>query len=350
MDFEKFLQVEAEKIKEVEAKLLKLWFDWLSKKVPSLKPHAKAFIKACDGGKKIRGALINLGYQLAGGKSEGILDVAAAYEIFHTSILSHDDVIDQSPIRRGRPSLYRALGGGHHGISQTISLGDMGFFLASKIISQSDFEDKKKVLALEYFAKTTIDTALGELLDVELPYLDKKRQESDVLVIMKYKTARYSVSSPLQLGAILACPSGRRAGADGRMLGLLGRFGESLGIAFQIKDDILGVFGEEEELGKSNKSDIEEGKNTLLIVRALNYATPKQKKLLHKFYGQGTLSKRGLEQVRKIFEETKALTYAQKQAVKYVTLAKKSIPGLTKDTKMSTLLEQMSEYLVERNK
>lgn len=343
MDFEKFLQAEAKKIKEVEQAHLQVWFNWLSKKVPSLKPHAKAFIKACAGGKKIRGALINLGYQIAGESSEAILDVAAAYEIFHTSILAHDDVIDQSPIRRGRPSLYRVLGGGHHGISQTISLGDLGFFLASKIISGSDFADKKKVLALEYFAKTTIDTALGEMLDVELPYLDKKRQEKDVLVIMKYKTARYSVSSPLQLGAILA-------GGNQKLTKDLGVFGESLGIAFQIQDDILGVFGDEKELGKSNKSDIEEGKNTLLIVEALKKATPKQKKQLHKYYGSGTLSVSGLKIVREIFQETKALNYAQKQADKYITLAKKSIPGLTKDFKMSTLLEQMSEYLVERNK
>lgn len=341
MDFEKFLQAEAKKIKEVEQAHLQVWFNWLSKKVPSLKPHAKAFIKACAGGKKIRGALINLGYQIAGGSSEAILDVAAAYEIFHTSILAHDDVIDQSPIRRGRPSLYRVLGGGHHGISQTISLGDLGFFLASKIISGSDFADKKKVLALEYFAKTTIDTALGEMLDVELPYLDKKRQEKDVLVIMKYKTARYSVSSPLQLGAILA-------GGNQKLTKDLGVFGESLGIAFQIQDDILGVFGDEKELGKSNKSDIEEGKNTLLIVEALKKATPKQKKQLHKYYGSGTLSIPGLKIVREIFQETKALNYAQKQADKYITLAKKSIPGLTKDLKMSKLLNQMAEFLVER--
>ncbi len=343
MDFEKFLKSEAEKIEAVELKHLKAWESWLSKKIPGLKPHAKAFIKACSGGKKIRGALINLGYKIAGGKSDSILDIAAAYEIFHTSILAHDDVIDQSPIRRGRPSLYRVLGGGHHGISQAISLGDLGFFLASKIISSSDFEDRKKIKALEYFAKTTIDTALGEMLDVELPYLDKKRQESDVLTIMKYKTARYSVSSPLQLGAILA-------NADKKLIDNLGEFGENLGIAFQIQDDILGVFGKEETLGKSNKSDIEEGKNTLLIVEALKKATPKQKKKLHKHYGSGTLSALGFKLVREIFTETKALSYAQKQAVKYVTFAKKIIPDITKDTKMSTLLEHTADYLVERQK
>lgn len=341
MDFEKFLKLEAKSIEEAEQRHLNIWYAWLSKKVPSLNPHAKAFILSCKGGKKIRGALINLGYKIAGGKLEGILDIAAAYEIFHSSILAHDDVIDQSPVRRGRPSLYRALGGGHHGISQTISLGDLGFFLATKIISQSDFEDKEKVYALEYFAKTTIDTALGEMLDVELPYLDKKRQKSDVLVIMKYKTARYSVSSPLQLGAILA-------GGDKELIRELGVFGENLGIAFQIHDDILGVFGEEEELGKSNKSDIEEGKNTLLIVQALKKANNSELKILKKYYGKGKISHKPLNKIRKIFEDTKALQYAQKEALNYTNQAKKVIPGITKNPKMSKLLEHMAEYLVER--
>ena len=181
------------------------------------------------------------------------------------------------------------------------------------------------------------------MLDVELPYLDRKRQKSDVLTIMKYKTARYSVSSPLQLGAILA-------GANQQLIRELGVFGESLGIAFQIQDDILGVFGEEKTLGKSNKSDIEEGKNTLLIVEALKKASPKQKKKLHKYYGCGTLSALGLEVIREIFTETKALEYAQKQAIKYTTQAKKVIPGITKDPFLSKLLAQMAEYLVERKK
>lgn len=341
MNFEKFLKIEAKKIEVVEQKRLKLWQAWLFKKVPDLIPHSKAFVEACLGGKKIRGTLINLSYKIAGGKSNTILDIAASYEIFHTSILSHDDVIDQSPVRRGKPSLYKVLGGGHHGISQTISLGDLGFFLASKIISESKFEDKKRLKALDYFATTTIDTALGEMLDVELPYLDKKRQEKDVLTIMKYKTARYSVSSPLQLGAILA-------GAKNKLVSEFGVFGENLGLAFQIQDDILGVFGDEEVLGKSNKSDIEEGKNTLLIVEALKNANNFQLKELRKYYGKGKISENALGKIRKIFEDTKALEYAQKEAEKYISVAKKTIPSITKDKKLAKLLYEMAEYLVER--
>ncbi len=273
MDFEEFLKSEAARIRKVEQKHLEAWFNHLSKKVPSLKPHAKAFIKACDGGKKIRGALINLGYQIAGGGSQSILDVAAAYEIFHSSILVHDDIIDQSIERRGLPSLYQALGSNHYGVSQAICLADAGFFLATRIISEAKFPDQKKNKALILFSKTMLDTALGQMLDIE---------KGDPLIIMKFKTAQYTISSPLQLGALLA-------GADEKLVRKLGEFGESLGIAFQIRDDIL------------------DG-------------------------------------------EVQSIKESEKEALRYKDIAKKNIPGLTKDAKMSKLLNQMAEYLVERNK
>ncbi len=268
MDFEKFLKLEAKRIEEVEQEHLKIWYAWLSKKVPSLNSHARAFIAACKGGKKIRGALINLGYKIAGGNLKAILDIAASYEIFHTSILAHDDVIDKSPTRRGKPSLYKRVG-----VDQAITLADAGFFLATKIISEANFPDKEKNEVLALFSKTMLDTAIGQMLDIA---------KGDALTIMKLKTAQYTISAPLQLGALLA-------GADEKSIRKLGVFGESLGIAFQIRDDILD--GEVEVLEESEKA-----------------------------------------------------------ALKYKDQAKKIIPSLTKDPKMNTLLNQLAEYLVERKK
>ena len=343
MDFKKYLKIEAEKVEAREKKHLQIWQAWISEKIPTLLPHAKAFSISCIGGKKLRGILISLGFEIGEGKGVGIVDIAAAYEILHTAILAHDDVIDQSPIRRAKPSLYIELGGGHHGISQTISLGDLGFFLATKIISQSKFDDKLKSKALEYVSKTMMDTALGEMLDVELPFLGKERQQKDVLSIMKYKTARYTISSPLQLGAILS-------GAEKDLIDKLGAFGENLGIAFQIQDDILGVFGQEKELGKSNKSDIEEGKNTILIIEAIKNADKAQMKVLGKYYGKGKLSDEGLERVRDVFIKTKALEYAQKVASEYINEAKLYIPKITENKKLREKLEKIAEYLIERKR
>lgn len=327
--------------------ILKSWQKEVADVSVDLIPLTDAFIKANQGGKRIRGFLLKLGYELARkdwikGKWIGeILKIAAAYEIFHTSILSHDDIIDQSPKRRGRPSLYKALGGGHHGISQAISLADCGFFIAVKVISESNFSRLHKIQALNYFAKTVMDTGVGEILDVELPYLNK-RSENDVIKIMELKTARYTISAPLNLGAILA-------GAGEKLLGELGEFGENLGIAFQIQDDILGVFGSAKKIGKSVASDIEEGKNTLLIIEALKRVSNKQRRILKKYYGK-RVTKVGLKKVREVFIDTKALDCCQEVELKYTDKAKMLIPKLTTNIRMQALLNEMVDYMVNRKK
>lgn len=319
MDFQKFLEKVAGDLDKEVGRILESQLKKAEKTDKKLVPLLKAFAKSCTGGKRIRGSLVALGYQLGlsfwsaptrrlwrtstkSGRRRGeqatkervqnpdsgvpfdsappqndILRVAAAYEIFHTAILVHDDIIDQSPLRRGKPSLYQALGGKHYGISQAVSLADFGFFLSFKIISEADFSEDVKIKALGLFSQVMMDTTWGEMLDLE---------KTDPRVVMKLKTARYSVAGPLQLGAVLAGAGG------GKLLGKLGRLGENLGIAFQIQDDILDA--EVDYLG-------------------------------------------GVE-------------YAKKEAEKYKNKAVKTIPEITKDLKMSKLLEQMGEYLVGRKK
>lgn len=288
MDFKRFTQDTVERIDQELKRLLEEWRSEAGKTAASLLPLVDKFIKACQGGKRIRGTLVKLGYEMGKSttdyrlpttaevgrqKSEDIIKIAAAYEIFHTAILAHDDIIDQSLERRGGPSLYQALGGNHYGISQAITLSDAGFFLAIKIISESKFEEKLKNQALRMFAKTMVDTAIGQMLDI---------QKGDPATIMRLKTAKYTVSGPLQIGTILA-------GGKQNLLDQLDKFGTYLGIAFQIKDDIL------------------DG-------------------------------------------EVESLDLAKAQAVKYMDKARKIIPKVTKDGGMIKLLEEMAEYLVQRTK
>ncbi len=335
MNFKGYLKSESGKIEITSEKLLNQWEKEVGDISTTLIPLVKAFKKSHIGGKGIRGVLVKVGYQIAGGKNEkAILDIASAYEIFHTSILAHDDIIDRSTQRRGEPSLYEALGGKHYGISQAICLADCGFFLAVKIISESEYSPKEKNKALQFFAKTMLDTALGEMLDVE---------GGDVTTIMKLKTAKYTVSSPLQLGAILA------QGED-KLIRVMEEFGENLGIAFQIQDDILGVFGSLEQIGKSITSDIEEGKNTWLYIEALKRASVTQKRDLEKYYGKGKINTTQLEIIKKIFQDTRALEEAQNKALGYASKAKKIIPQITTDREIAKLLQEMTEYLVERSK
>lgn len=280
MDFGTYLKKAASECdREVEMILVKN-LNEAEKTDKKLIPLLQAFGKSCQGGKRIRAALVKLGYQIAGGESDEIVKIGAAYEVLHAAILVHDDIIDQSETRRDKLSLHFALsaekghvGGSHYGVSQAISLADYGFFLAVKIISESRFSNERKTKALEVFSGTMIDTAFGQMLELK---------KADPVTVMKLKTARYTISGPLQLGAALA-------GANEELVGALGEFGEKLGIVFQIKDDILD--GEVDDSGDARKS-----------------------------------------------------------AEKYINQAVELLPAIAKTAKMSKLLEQMSDYLLNRTK
>lgn len=344
MNFQTYLNSAANQIEKTIQQYLIEWNKEVYKISPKLTPLMDIFVDAWQGGKRLRGTLVKLGYEMAAKKTNPeILQVATAYEIFQTSILTHDDIIDRSPIRRGKPTLYRQLGGDHYGISQTICLGDIGFFLAIKLIIDSKFDDKVKTKATNAFSKMVINTGLGEMLDIELPHLQDIREETDVLAIHRLKTAYYTISYPLITGALIG-------GATKNQVDLMEKLGEKLGIAFQIQDDILGIFGDEKTLGKSLYSDIEEGKNTLLITYALEHADKKQSKALNLYYGVGPIKPNQLDSIKQIFIDTGALDYSKQKALKYVSEAKKIIPKISSDPKYQRLLEQMADFLVERSK
>lgn len=279
MDFKSYLDNSANQVEQVLDQVLSEFLSEVKKDKPKLIPFALGLINSCRGGKRIRGVLVKLGYELVKPLDVEILRIGAAVEILHSAILIHDDVIDQSPIRRGQPSLYKALDGNHYGISQAISIGDIGLYLPIKIISESNFDNNLKITALSHLSQTIIDTGWGQILDVEFP-AKEGRLEEDAEFINTNKTAKYTVAGPLQLGAILA-------GAPEKLIRGLGEFGGDLGIAFQIRDDIL---------------------------------------------------------------DAEAADSAQNKALEYAGKAKKIIPEITSDSRMSKLLEQMTEFMVERSK
>lgn len=343
MNFQNYLKISAAEINQELDNFFKKWNEEVLACSSKLSDLNKSFIQANSGGKRLRGVFVKLGYELVGGISTSeILKPAAAFEIFQTAILAHDDVIDKSETRRGKPTLYKELGGNHYGISQTICLGDIGFFLAYRLIAGSNFPEKEKNQAISYFTNSIIQTVLGEILDVEAPQSGKADEET-YLKICQLKTAYYTLTGPLQLGAVLA-------GADKKLLNNIEAFGEKLGTAFQIQDDILGVFGDEKTLGKSVTSDIEEGKNTLLVIYALQNASAKQNEILGKYYGKGKIGGSELEQIKKVFIDTGALKYSQQKAGGLVKEAKKIILQITENNELKTILEEMAKFLVKRNK
>ncbi len=343
MNFQDYLKATARQTEQVIDESLKKWEKEVRAISPKLIPLAQILKTNSKGGKRLRGTLVKLGFEMLGGNNDEIFKTSAAIEIFQTAILAHDDIIDLSETRRSRPTIYRQLGGDHYGISQTICLGDIGFFLAVKLITKSNFPSEKKIKAVNYFNEMVINTGLGQMLDIELPHLGENRNEDDVLSIHRLKTAYYTIIYPLIIGATLA-------GDNNKLLKQIKEFGESLGIAFQIQDDILGVFGDEETLGKSVTSDIEEGKNTLLITEAWKNADDAQKKILDKYYGKGKISEDDLEKIRDVFRGTGALEYSQNQAVELVKISKAVLEKMKIKPELKQLLFEMSDYIIQRQK
>ncbi len=337
MNFESELQTCTKEVNSEIQTILEKWQEEVKKIHPQLVPFIDAFAKACSGGKRIRGFLVKAGFDLVSPKeNKDIFKVAAAIEIMHTAILVHDDIIDKSPLRRGQPTVYKTFGGDHYGISQAISVGDAGFFLAVQLVSESSFLPELKTEAIRCFVRGMKITTLGELLDVTLSQKKSKKRESDVISITLLKTAQYTFISPLQIGAILG-------GAKGEVLTKISDFGKNIGISFQIQDDILGVFGEEKIVGKSVFSDIEEGKNTLLINYAMDHGTMEQKKILNTHYGTGAITQKIYEEIQTIFKETGALHYSEEKSNKYMNYAKEYIKAIqVKETDKNVLYELIS--------
>ena len=327
---------------------------------PLVQDFCTLFADACQDGKRLRATLVKLGFDMSGGDAQSvdIYPAALAYEIFQTAILAHDDIIDKSPLRRGKPTLYKILQDRcaaetgkdaatcqHYGVSQTICLGDMGLFLSMQLLTNCDFDPVLKNRGLSFFIKTVIDTIAGEIIDVELPYRGRVDQVSvdDLIAICRYKTARYTITGPLTLGVLLA-------GSSHDMLPTIAAYGDNLGIAFQIKDDMLGIFADEKTIGKSVTSDIEEGKLTLPYFYAIRGASTEQRSFLDKHYGTGPITSETYETIKRIFIDTGAKAETERVMTDYMIKAVHAIDALTPDTHYRMLLKDLADYMITRVK
>jgi geranylgeranyl diphosphate synthase type I len=306
------------------------------------------FKEASGGGKSIRGCLVKLGYELAANCPAGneILPISAAFELFQTAILGHDDIIDKSSLRRGKDSIWQAVtrrsGSVDDGISQAICLGDGGIALANRLVAESSFSAERKIEALKTFLGVQLHTMDGEMLDVCLSREKNYDDEEGILKIARLKTAWYTIIGPLQLGAALG-------GGKPELLDALQRYGMPLGIAFQLQDDILGIEASESDTGKSNTSDIAEGKVTLLAHHAMKRATPEQLGQLRRIYGREDISETDRKTVREIFEATGALEVVARKAESFRAEAEEKIADITQDPEKRALLTQLGDMMIHRS-
>ena len=326
-----------------------------------LEEALEQFVSSNKGGKFLRASLIALGYQSFGKDDDKYLPLGIALEIFQTSILIHDDIIDKADKRRGLdtiPIKYQKIYGdaikdGDNfedkrkdiGNSMALCLGDLGFYLALQIIVKNYRNDKNLDRVLEYYNDVAIKTCEGEMVDVVLPFYEEFYGENDnlekhVMEIYKLKTAWYSVVGPYSLGAILG-------GLDDENVHKLEDALINLGVAFQIKDDLLGIYGDEKHIGKSVTSDVSEYKQTILYAYAIN--TEYRDELL-KYYGKD-ISVKEMDKVKEIFDKSGAREYANKTMDKLFKDSFKDILDLDfLDLDKKKLLLGFAEFLKVRSK
>ncbi len=305
--------------------------------------YIDALIRHSEGGKRIRAYLVYLGYGLFSGdfNMDKTLLASVSYELFQTGILAHDDIIDNSDYRRFSPSMHKDLGNGHDGVSKSICVGDFGIVSAIEIINKSDFPDNIKLCAISHQNKIFSATIAGELKDIEFSYADRCNEE-DIIDMYRLKTAGYTVSGPLVLGAILA-------GADNSDIENLKIFGDCVGISFQIRDDILGMFGDEKTVGKSAYSDMCEGKKTIIVSHFDENATDEQKQEFYKVYGNENSGEEELKTARKLLTDSGSLKYANLRCEQYIEQAKCVLEKLNISNDNKNLLDGLLLYMTKRN-
>ena len=337
--------------KDIENEMIKFNKSLLKNDNPIVNDLINKFINMNSDGKCIRGLLIDLGYKLTKNDNYS-LKLSASYETFETSILIHDDIIDNSDLRRGKKTIskeykdeYNIKDNTHNNLA--LCAGDLGFYLINNYIIKNYKNDKNLNKLLTEYNNIVISTIKGEILDVYLPFIeqyDSKHilKETDIFEIYKLKTSIYTIVGPFILGMILGNSKQKE----------INRFKEillPLGIAFQIKDDILGIFSTNKVLGKPVVSDIEEFKQTILY----SYIKLNKKKYyneLLKHYGKKNISEKELLKVQEIIKESGSLEYANNIMNNMFNEVKKNISILSIKNDIKNILLGFITYLELRNK
>jgi geranylgeranyl diphosphate synthase type I len=264
-----------------------------------------------SGGKRLRPAFCIWGYLGAGGEDlTAGLRAAASLELLQACALVHDDVMDDSDMRRGKPAAHRRFATLHRGSSwlgdaqrfgdgSAILLGDLCLSWADELMFRSGFGPEPLGRAKAVYDRMRTELMAGQYLDL----LEQARGGGSVersMLVVRYKSAKYTIERPLHLGAALA-------GADDAFLAALSGYGLPLGEAFQLRDDVLGVFGDPAETGKPAGDDLREGKRTLLVGTAMERATAEQAAHLREGLGDPHLTAEAIDDLRSIILATGAL-------------------------------------------
>lgn len=308
--------------------------------------------QSLSGGKKVRGALCMLSYALAGGK-EDVIHSASGIELIHQYLCTLDDMADRDVIRHGIPTLEKmyektlttvpSAQRDHYARSFTEIAAALLHTYAYELFASSPFPDSIK-LEVIHLVNTILlrDTAAGWFIHMTQNWqslTDASEQEFEKG--LRLVTAQYTFVGPLLIGITLA---GKRKELESALT----EYGMHVGTAFQMHDDILGIFGDTQVTGKGVGNDIREGKKTLLLQYAYAHSTSDQKTFLEHVVGS-PLSKQDLHEVQEIMKSTGALAYAQEKAAHHIRSGILALEKLSESPEKQLLI-QLAEYIIAREK
>jgi geranylgeranyl diphosphate synthase, type I len=264
------------------------------------------------GGKRIRAALVYAGARLFGSfeGAPAVCDAAAAVELLHTYFLIHDDIMDEDAVRRGGPSVHAALaaatGSEKLGRDLAILAGDLAIALHEKLVAQLDAAEDRRRRVAALFAGMHADVIHGQTLDIV-----GGAAEEDVA---DHKTASYTTVGPIAIGAALA-------GAQGESTARLAAISRPIGIAFQLRDDLIGMFGDPAATGKPRGSDLKSGKRTLLVREAIGRAGDDDRRAIEAALGHPGANENEIAAASAAIERTGAKRLCEERATSLVSCA-----------------------------
>ena len=290
------------------------------------------------GGKRLRPCLVLLSCEAVGGRPEDALEAAAAVEILHTFTLIHDDVMDRDELRRGVRTVHVLWG-----VPMAIIAGDALFARVFEALAENvrrlGLPAEKAVEIFRSISLASFEICRGQAMDIQMAQRGTV-SEREYLEMVSGKTGAL-LDASMKIGAIIG-------GGSEREIGALSVFGRKIGIAFQIRDDILGITGEESKFGKPIGSDIREGKRTLPIIYALRRLPPAERKLLEDALGRGRISESRLSRIVEMLQECGAIDYSLNLARRMVEEAKAELSAVGESEAKEILLD-LADFVVTRS-
>lgn len=314
--------------------------------------HLREFV--ARGGKRLRPALVYFAYKACGGEDRSaVMPLAMSTELLHTYLLIHDDIMDSAAVRRGEPTAHVLFERDHrerewpgsaerHGESVAILLGDLAHSYAVELMLEAQERHGRPGVA-RCFATMCQEVVVGQYLEMTAAPRTNWTK-ADLLKVLRLKSGRYSVERPIELGALAAPAEGNGDDTPER----LREYGEALGEAFQLKDDLLGVFGLSDTVGKSVDSDIAEGKFTVLVQQTLERSDESGRERLRSALGNREVTAKELAEVRATVESSGARAEVEAMIDRRLHRASEAVRSLTLASEERAFFHGLIEFLRDR--